>query len=171
MLFGLGLIMLLGLVLSRSASWACSGFRYITRQRCFWRLSWRVGFVLVGALWAGLTLAGESYYAIGARQGRVDWLLKAATLFPFERNIREGPVHVAMIVGAPAEFAIPALERALKPNPYSADLLWATTQYKARIGDRDGAVEAFVRLRSIVSTDVLSKIVIGAVRVAEEAKR
>lgn len=115
-------------------------------------------------------MTGEAYYAAGARHGRIDWLVKASAVFPFERNVREGPAHISMIAGAPPEFAIPALESALKVNPFSADLLWATTQYKARVGDAKGAADAFVRLRSIVSTDVLSKIVLGAVRMAEEGK-
>ncbi len=148
----------------RLGSWVWSAFRCTIQRACSLRLLWQGGFVLAGVAWSFLMLYGEWAYASGVKQRRFDRVLIAAEIFPFERMIREGPAHVVMISRAPAQIAIPILELAIHANPYSADILWALTQYKAEMGDQSGAMNAFYRFRALVNTEILARTVLSHVQ-------
>lgn len=90
-------------------------------------------------------------------------LQTAASAFPLERYIRHGPAHAVMISAAPAEIAIPVIEKALASNPYSADFLLALMRYHAHQNDAPKAIDAFLRLREVLPTPILARVVIGLI--------
>lgn len=51
---------------------------------------------------------------------------------------------------APYEMAIPVLKRALKDDPYSADLLLALVKAHVRAKNHDEATQEFIRLKALV---------------------
>lgn len=156
-------IKLLSAFLSRLLSLGYLGFRSTMRSRLS-SLPWLRGiFVVLGILYALFSIAGEMTFAIGMRAGRFDMLQAAAYIWPFERNMREGPAHLVMVLPTDPNLAIPVLEKALDANPYSADLLLALMQYKAATRDAEGSNAAFHRLRRVLPPQYLSKAIIGSV--------
>lgn len=97
------------------------------------------------------------------QSGRFDMLQSIARLWPFERALREGPAHIVMMNHVPPDMALPIIEKALKANPYSSDLLLARMQYAIEANNQTVANESFIRARDLLSTKTLARAILGRV--------
>lgn len=81
--------------------------------------------------------------------------------------VREGPAHIVMVAGAPAQIAVPVIENALASNPYSADMIGALMQYYTNLGQEKEAMAMFYRFRAIVPREVMIRRVIDSMMIGE----
>jgi cytochrome c-type biogenesis protein CcmH/NrfG len=73
-----------------------------------------------------------------------------------------------MIYNAPHQIAIPELEKALRFNPHSADLLIALVRFKAAAGDQRGAFDAYERIKKIVPPHIVAQAFMNALVVDQK---
>jgi Flp pilus assembly protein TadD len=84
------------------------------------------------------------------RRGDLALLYVAGVLAPGKYYLRQAPARGVLMLHAPPDVSLRALEFSLSGNPHSADLLAALLRATLAKGDVDGAAQAFRRLRALV---------------------
>ena len=135
-------------MVSLSFYWRASLISHCMKlSRVFWLLSVRVAFLATALLYATCSLLSDAEYKIGLVTMQRQHFQLAARLFPLIRSHRSGPGYLAIRMGD--VWGMGDVQRALKDDPYAADLLAGLAQMQLATNDQVGYSATMARLHAL----------------------
>lgn len=106
-----------------------------------------------------MTFAGDQIYLLGLREGEISYFRLAIKIYPFDKEIVTSEALVLIRNKIVEEKTYLALQKALKYDPYSVEMLGMYIQYAAMIGNKNEASISFKILEKIaINSNVLKEL-------------
>jgi tetratricopeptide (TPR) repeat protein len=104
-----------------------------------------------------LAITADQFYSTGSQHNDISKLELAAYLFPIERNIALGPSYYFLKINKPTEQALKYINRGLSYDQNSAELLQASMLCSFKLGKKNEAIRAYIRLSVIAPNSNIIK--------------